>query len=393
MMRILLLTPAFPPATGGIERTAAELAGGLRDHTVRVVAGHPPDLSAPGMAMPTGVTVHWARNDPPYGRRATTALLRRAIVVGLRFKPDVVLALHTRTMPAARVLGRFVGARTLLVIHAKEVREQPALARAAVRWADSVVAVSRFSRDLAIECGARRERVRIIHPGVTMPATTPMPISARPNPPTILTVARMDDRCKGHDVALAAMEILRSRGQDVSWVMVGDGSLRAELRQAALRRGLERCVSFPGAVDDRIVTEYLSSAHIFCMPSRIPGGRAAGEGFGIAYVEAAAYGLPVVGGDIPGVRDAVQDGVTGLLVDSGAPERVADALERLLGDEQLAESLGRAGRKRANELAWPRVVDRYRAAIIEMVSSPPSGKPSSDLAWLRDLATGPAPGT
>ena len=94
------------------------------------------------MRPPAGIRVHWSRNEPPGGRRATIALLRLALRVGLSFRPKLVLCEHVRAMPAARVLQRLAGARLLLVVHAKELRQQPALASAAMLWADAIVTVS-----------------------------------------------------------------------------------------------------------------------------------------------------------------------------------------------------------------------------------------------------------
>jgi phosphatidylinositol alpha-1,6-mannosyltransferase len=384
--RILLLSPAFPPSAGGIERTAAELAARLTDYELEVVSGRP--TSSVGMRGPAAVKVHWASNDPPYGRRATLALARLTIRVGIRFRPDLVLALHIRMMPAARALARLLGARSILVVHAKEVLEQPALARAAVRWADAVVTVSEFSRELALGAGADGERIRIIHPGVMSPPP-PLPLASRPSPPTIITVARMSDPHKGHDVALRSMARVRTRLPDARWVMVGEGTLRDELRAAAKRRGLDGCISFPGAVDDDELGERLSSAHAFCLLSRQPPGAAAGEGFGIAFVEAGAHGLPVVAGAVPGVIDAVEDDVSGILVDPSDPDAIADALERVMLDLQLAQRLAEGGRRRARELQWDAVVERHRGLIADVLAAPPRGRAGHELAWLRDLAVGP----
>lgn len=389
--RLLLLSPAFPPSAGGIERTAAALADALRDHEIEVVSGHPP--SPVGMRPPAGVRVHWAANEPAYGRRATFALNRLGIRVGLRFRPDVVLALHTRTMPAARAIARLCGARCILVIHAREVPGQPRLARAAVGWADAIVAVSDFSRTLALSAHADPARVRIIHPGVALPVAVPAPLELRPGPPTIVTVSRMSEPHKGHDVALEAMERLRARVPDARWIMVGEGRLRDDLQREAKRRGLEDCVHFPGAVDDDELSRILEAAHVFCLLSREPPGVAAGEGFGIVFVEAGAHGLPVLGGRIPGVVDAVRDGVTGRLVDPTDPGQVAARLQELLSDRTLGQLLADGGRRWAQELAWPAVVDRYRAVIESVLSAPAPGTSSRHLGWIRDLALGPLPGT
>jgi phosphatidylinositol alpha-1,6-mannosyltransferase len=402
----MLLSPGFPPARGGIERTAGELAVELCDDCdVEVVAGTPPHDGSAGMSGPAGrdgrggdghggdgpdgVRVHWTANDPPGGRRATAALLRKAIAVGARFRPEAVIAMHIRTMPAARALDHLVRSRTLLVIHAKEVREQPELSRAAVRWADATVTVSGFSRELALESGALPERLHTINPGVTIPVH-PMPaVDARSGPPTIVTVSRMDDRHKGHREALAAMRLLRQRIDDVRWVMIGDGALRPELQAEATRLGLGDRVLFTGAVSDEALSQWLSEAHVFCMLSQEPPPGAAGEGFGIVLVEAGAHRLPVVAGRVPGVVDAVNDGVTGLLVDPGDAGQAAAALERLLTDPGLSRSCGGAGLLQAQGLTWPAVAARYRRLLDELAVAPSHSQSSRSPRWLMDLAAGP----
>src|SRR6185312_1225615 len=140
-----------------------------------------------------------------------------------------------------------------------EVPAQPRLAQAAVRWADAVVTVSDFSQRLALSADADPTRLSVIHPGVTLPAAAPSPLDSRPGPPTILTVARLSEPHKGHDVALAAMESLRARVPDARWVMVGEGRLRDDLELEAQRRGLEGCVHFPGAVDDAELERLLAT--------------------------------------------------------------------------------------------------------------------------------------
>ena len=84
----------------------------------------------------------------------------------------------------------------------------------------------------------------------------------------------------------------------------------------------------------------------------------AGEGFGIVYLEADAYGKPVVAGNVGGALDSVVDGETGLLVDPSDHVAVAEALTRLLLDRDLAAQLGGAGARRAQEFAWPLICER-----------------------------------
>jgi phosphatidylinositol alpha-1,6-mannosyltransferase len=163
MARVLLVTPVFPPARGGIEAIAFRLATGMARHAVSVVA-----LDEPGAAAldhDLRVPVARAPNEPRGGRGATIGLNRLAYATGRRTRSDVVLAMHVSATPAARALARLHGTATVLYVHAKEMRQLPYLAAAGARAADGVVAVSRYARALALDAGADPERVALIHPG------------------------------------------------------------------------------------------------------------------------------------------------------------------------------------------------------------------------------------
>jgi phosphatidylinositol alpha-1,6-mannosyltransferase len=147
------------------------------------------------------------------------------------------------------------------------------------------------------------------------------------------------------------------------WVVIGDGSLRAGLEAMAASYGISQSVRFLGAVSDEQRNLWLRRAHLLAMPSRLPAGGFAGEGFGIVYLEAGAYGKPVVAGNVGGALDAVRDGETGLLVEPTDPLLVADAITRLLLDSELARRLGEAGRRHALAHTWPEVVGRVERVL------------------------------
>src|SRR5213079_2930390 len=93
------------------------------------------------------------------------------------------------------------------------------------------------------------------------------------------------------------------------------------------------------------------------------------EGFGVVCAEAMAYGRPVVASAVGGLLDLVVDEETGLLVPPRDPRALREALERLLGDRELRQLLGAAGRRRAEELlAWPLVTDATLAVYADAVS-------------------------
>ncbi|MFY9469749.1 MAG: glycosyltransferase family 4 protein, partial [Solirubrobacterales bacterium] len=222
---------------------------------------------------------------------------------------------------------------------------------------------------------ADASRIVVINPGVDLPADS----AAAPDPstrgidsrrrPTIVTVARMVDEYKGHDVMIAAIDLLRRRGLEPRWIVAGDGPLRARYEREVRDRGLGALVTFTGTVGDRRRDDLLDRADVFAMPSRVPPG-GGGEGFGLVFLEAAARGLPVVAGDQGGAVDAVRQGETGLLVDPRSAEAVADALAQLLTDAGVAAQMSANARRHAAANSWSGFAERVRETLVEAIGRP-----------------------
>ena len=104
--------------------------------------------------------------------------------------------------------------------------------------------------------------------------------------------------------------------------------------------------------------EVLGSATVVCLPSY-------GEGLPKALAEAAACGRAIVTTDVPGCRDAVEDGVSGILVPPRAPEALAAAIGRVLDDQGLRSQLGRGARQRAESLFDVRTITRQTLALYD----------------------------
>jgi phosphatidyl-myo-inositol dimannoside synthase len=134
------------------------------------------------------------------------------------------------------------------------------------------------------------------------------------------------------------------------------------LQALARKSGVEDRVRFIGDVEDDQLPACYAAADLFLLPTREIPTEDEVEGFGIAYVEAAASGVPSIATDAGGVADAVSDGVTGLLVAQGSAAAVAAAAVRLLSDPALRARLGRDGR-----LAVERHLNWDRAAAEVMV--------------------------
>jgi glycosyltransferase involved in cell wall biosynthesis len=195
-------------------------------------------------------------------------------------------------------------------------RRAPWAFRWLLRRARLVLCPSRALASAAGELGARE--TAIVGSGVTIPGEVAEP----EEPPQVLYVGRLSEEKGVRELAVATSGMPR--------VVVGDGPLRNLLPEAT------------GFVPPSELGPYYERASVVVCPSRR-------EGYGVVAREAMAYGRPVVATSVGGLLDAVQDGVTGLLVPPRDPAALRTALERLLADAELRRRLGAAARIRAQE--------------------------------------------
>ena len=153
----------------------------------------------------------------------------------------------------------------------------------------------------------------------------------------VMTLGRMH-ASKGHGVLIQAVQELRARGRDVTLDLIGEGPERGVLEQQVREAGLGDRVIFHGSLGEDQVLEHLGRADAFVLASRA-------EPLGVAYMEAMALELPTIGTAAGGVGEILTDGVDGLLVPPGDPRALAAAIVLLIDDGELAERLGRAGRR------------------------------------------------
>jgi phosphatidylinositol alpha-1,6-mannosyltransferase len=163
--------------------------------------------------------------------------------------------------------------------------------------------------------------------------------------PIVTSVGRLVPR-KGFDLVLRAIAELRADFPQLVYVIVGDGPERPRLEALARELGIDPYVRLLGAADDVTKWAAYNISDVCVMPNRLLDGRDF-EGFGIVFLEAALAGRPTIGGRNGGVCDAVENEVTGLLVDPEVSGELSRALRRLLDDPALRARLGTAGELRA----------------------------------------------
>ena len=187
-----------------------------------------------------------------------------------------------------------------------------------------------------------------------------------PDNPILITVARLVPH-KGQDTIIRALPKVASQFPHVRYVIIGEGVDETRLSGLANNLGVEGNVIFAGALSDTDLPEAYATSTIYVGASRIDRAINA-EGYGISFLEASSSGLPVVAGDSGGVRSAVRDGETGIVIDPVDSDKWADTILSLLHDDSRREELGRAGRAAVESYYnWDRVARDTRDFTLSVI--------------------------
>jgi phosphatidylinositol alpha-1,6-mannosyltransferase len=248
------------------------------------------------------------------------------------------------TVPARLPAARKIGARVL-------------------RGAGAVVAAGWYPANEAVRAAGRPLPGIVVSPGVDTDRFVPLDDAARadarmrfgldPTRPLVVGVSRLVPR-KGFDVLIDAVAGL----PDVQLAIGGTGRDRSRLAVQIAHAGLAGRAHLLGRVADADLPALYGCADVFAMPCRDRWNGLEAEGFGIVFVEAAAAGVPAVAGRSGGSHEAVDDGVTGAVVDGRRVPAVRAAIERLIADDGARRAAGVAARERAvREFSYDRLVE------------------------------------
>ncbi len=326
MIRTLFITRKFPPSVGGMQTLSADVWAAL------AATGPGQSLIAHGrsnLLLPIWLPV----------------AVGRTLLTKLRGKVDVVLAGDALVFAALAPLLRLLKVRGAVLVHGKDVLWHNRLYRTIVLpqlgRADQVLAVSAATADAARSAGVPADRIEIIRLGVTVPAAGEQsPADARvalrrryglrDSDAAVLLLGRQVRR-KGAAWFCASVVPRLAPGTIV--LVAGDGDDAPAVRRAvASSEGSAARVRILGAVSDADRELLLRGADIFVQPNiAVPGDM---EGFGLVTIEAAMRGALVLAADLEGLRDAVLDGRTGILLPSADVERWVVTINELLSDRE-----------------------------------------------------------
>lgn len=323
MTRILLPTLDYPPKRGGVARYLSAIAQTFSNVEVLVWDAWPGYFNA--------LRQLWSRRHA-YDRLLVSHVLPVGTAAWLLrpfTRKDYVVILHGMDFDLARrsawkrwVTKRVLGCRAI-VVNSQALADE---VRAFVGPSTPIHVVHPCVSDAFVESA----HVFSNHP--------PSPMT---HPPTLLTVGRLVER-KGF---LKVLNLLPSL-PDVRYRIIGDGPLRNQILNHAKNLGVADRVEVVQSVSDGKLPDIYRQADVFVMPTTKT--ETDREGFGIVYLEAQLFSLPVVATRQPGVDEAVEGGETGVLIDD-TEMALKHAITTLLGDAELRRQMGERGRRRVLE--------------------------------------------
>jgi Glycosyltransferase len=392
-MRILCITPWFPAVPGAqsgnfiLDSVKALQAMG---NTIKVVVAQPwhpslgrwlhPDWGRPrlnpqahaknlGLEQVKYLSIprNYLRTLSDFACEWRVGPAIRRIAVS--FKPNVILA-HTELIGRVAVTsGRATGIPVGVVLHGINTAPRlntPTQLRAvgkALAAADRVILVGEPLREYFASIVGRTDHFRIVYNGFRMP---PVEIRGKGaswgSPLRLISVSNLHEG-KGIDLNLQALgRLYRDGWRNWVYTIVGDGRERSALEAIARDLGITAQVRFTGAVDHNMVYSYLAKADIFVLPSYR-------EAFGVAYLEAMACGLLVIGVRGQGPEAFIHHHETGLLVEPKDLDSLVDCLRRLFEDPARMQAIAAKGRDFVRaEFTWQRHAEKMNRVLSEVAA-------------------------
>lgn len=256
-------------------------------------------------------------------------------------KPDVVIFGHILFAPLS-VITRMINskAKICLFCHGVEVWNiRSRITKFVLRhFIDRFIAVSDFTvQKMVQQCNLPKDAFSLIYNAVDLQDPEQIYKIAASSSLNLLTVCRLSksSKHKNVDKVIEALPQLIAKFPNLEYTIVGDGNWRGDLEELSVSLGIEDHVHFTGWIDDLQKEDYYRSASIFILPS-------VGEGFGIVFLEAWKYFLPVITSDKGASQEIVENKKSGLCI-SPMPNLIAQAIDDLLSSERTRKQMGQYG--------------------------------------------------
>ena len=358
----LVVTRSFPPELGGMQNLMWGLTNSISKYNLTKVFA---DYQENHKEIDNSVSFSVER----VGGTKLLRKYRKAYLVNEFIKKnnkvECIIADHWKSLELIKS-----NKKKVCLIHSKEINHDKG-SRSNKRVlnvlnkVDHIVANSEFTKNLAIENGVNSDKIIVINPGV-------YPVKSIDNKileeaenllknknPRLITVSRFDKR-KNHEKVIMALRNLREIYPNIIYTCIGYGDEEENLKKLVIELKLENHVIFLKDIPNDLKNALVAKSNIFIMPSIIH--KNSVEGFGIAFIEAAQYGIPSIGGKDGGASDAIIHEKTGLICDGNNLEDIYSNIDFILKGNKHLE-YGKAAKLNSQNFHWDKIIESYKRIL------------------------------
>ncbi|MDC1279788.1 glycosyltransferase family 4 protein [Pelagibacteraceae bacterium] len=357
----LVVTRSFPPEVGGMQNLIWGLTRELSKHyMLKVFADYQENHKE--FDDQVSFSIERVGGIKLFRKYRKAQLINEFIKEN---KIDGVIADHWKSLELIKT-----NKKKICLIHSKEINHEKRTnlnkrVLNVLNNTDLVVANSKFTKNLAIECGVDENKIIVINPGIdpvqelNKKLLIKVDSLLKHKSPRLITVSRYDKR-KNHEKVIMALRNLKQVYPDIVYICIGYGDEEENIKKLVKELNLEEQVMFFKDISNELKNSLLAKSNIFIMPSIIH--KKSVEGFGIAYVEAAQYGIPSIGGLDGGAADAIDHEKTGLICDGNNLDAVYSSINSMLENKKYLE-YGKAAKENSVKFKWDIIIEEYKKIL------------------------------
>ncbi len=354
----LVVTRSFPPEVGGMQNLMWGLTNSIAKYNLTKVFA---DYEENHKKIDESVSFSIERiTGAKLIRKYRKAYLVNEFIKKNK-KIECIIADHWKSLELIKS-----NKKKICLIHSKEINHEKG-SRSNKRVLnvlnniDYIIANSEFTKNLAIANGVNSNKIKVINPGVYPVKKLDKKILEeaenllKNKNPRLITVSRFDKR-KNHEKVIMALRNLKQTYPNIIYTCIGLGEEEENIKKLVKELSLEEQVLFFKDISPSLKNALISKSNLFVMPSIIY--KKSVEGFGIAYVEAAQYGIPSIGGKDGGASDAIKDKETGIICDGNNLDEIYSSIDLVFKNNTYKE-LGKKAKEYVTKFEWDNIIKEY----------------------------------
>ena len=357
----LIITRSFPPEIGGMQNLMWGLTNELsKNFMIKVFADYYDDHKT--FDEKVSFSIERVGGIKLLRKYRKAQLINEFIKEN---KIEGIIADHWKSLELLKT-----SKKKICLIHGKEINHEKGSSLnkrvlEILNNVETIVANSEYTKNLAISLGVQQNKIVVINPGVDkvyqLDIKTLKKVEGllKYKSPRLITVSRFDKR-KNHEKIIMALRNLKQIYPDIVYICIGYGDEEENIRKLVAELSLQGQVMFFKDISNDLKNSLIAKSNIFVMPSIIY--KKSVEGFGIAYIEAAQYGVPSLGGKDGGASDAIEHQKTGLICNGTELDEVYSSINSMLENNKYLE-YGKAAKENSVKFKWSKIVEEYKKIL------------------------------